>query len=253
MTMDDPRLDKIFEIAYRKTLRQVEREERSKRIDDRIEAFVSMFECELAGRDLTAEQRAQFVEAFRRRIVSAEKEREHRIRLRKRKMMMIGSGVGVAAVLAFLIYAGSVHPFRSVSSIENELQTYMERVEAGSYGFAKRYFKTLDKYDRRLGNDTVDEYEGTMRNLLEDSFNRLVTALQNGDISLYDDAKDLADLFPEPEERKAKRDQLSNARSKMVGNAINKGIEDVKGFLEPIVQPIVEKAKEAIEGIGESR
>lgn len=224
---DDPRLDRAFTQAYYAAMHEVERTERTRAVKDSADAFAAMFAQELEGRDLLPEERRRFVGALRDSIGTFQAQAARR-GLRRRRFALAGGGVfTVVGLLVLLGYLAAARPFASVPAIESELATYRERVQEGYGEYAKRYYRVLDRFERRLGTARVTEHQAAMHGVLDDHFRVLLERVDNGEIAYVDDAYRWSGYYPEREERAGRRSQVQNTLVNAVGQKIGESMDTV--------------------------
>lgn len=245
--MDDPRLDRIFNDAYAQTMRDAAVAERSKRVGDHVDAFAEIFERELGNRDLTPHERRDLIDQFRTRVLTADAERDRRRRARRRKLSLTTAVVAGAAAIVLSIYLAAYQPFRPIDGVTADLTHYVERVEAGYGEYSRKFFRLLERQDRRLGPTRAQEFQGRMYDALDERFAELVARVEDGRMSYYDDARDWAGYYPEPEERKAKRQIARNARSAGLGVSVGDSVESIVEGAKEIIGRAVDAIKEAVE------
>ena len=222
--MGDPELDLIFTEAYRNTLRQVEKTERDREFRDHVEAMAELFERELSTRDLTVEERKEFVRAFKRQVEHAEQDLLER-RAESRRLRRLGAMIFVSVLaVSGLFYVGTVKPFTSLDTITTELHEDLEKVRSGYGSYAEDYYRTLEKYRRRLGPERLREYGETMYGELDVQFEGLVERVEAGEIVYFDDARE---YFPEKEDRKARRSRADSAMAKWIGRKVDESVDRV--------------------------
>ncbi len=242
----NPRLDKIFSEAYRNTMSRVAVREQSKHDEDYYKTFSDLFEQELNGRDLTAEERDEFMSAFHKEI-DLLKEHADRSEVRRKRAIWVGGSalLGVLA-LTFGIYLAVARPFMPVSKVTGNLDYYLEKVEDGYGSYTKKFYRLIDKQGAKLPVETETAYRSDMYNTLDDHFDEAVTHLEAGEIRYYDDAKDWASRFPEPEERSDRKDLADNAFTKGLGAAVGDTLEEVKEGAKDLIQKAADFIKDAV-------
>ena len=240
--MKDPKMDRIFKKAYYATLREVEKRERDKSVKDHIEAYTELFEHELDRRDLTVGEHQAFLSAFRDTMKQADLHRQQRQKLRRRLIAGGGGALAAIALLAFVLHIAINRPFMPLSEVEAKLQYDLEKVEAGFGDFSVDYYKTLRRYDGRLGPAKTARYEQTMYTELDEQFQELMGKLQNGEVVYIDDARRWADYFPERAERKARKKMATNAVvggvGENIGNAVESILEGAKDIIDRTIDAI---------------
>ncbi len=229
--LEDPDLDRIFKEAYIETMEQAYHAERAKRTGDRIEAFTELFETELAGHDLSVDERGRLIEALKRRLKNAEAQHERWVERRDRKRKRALAAAAGVILLVTVVFFSTYRPFTPISSVENDLEFYIERVDAGYGEYAQKFYRLLDRFDRRLDDPTEERYRERMYDTLDLRFRELLTALQSGDLTLFDDARKWAKLFPERAERNTRKELVENAGVKGVGGALGNFIEKAGKFI----------------------
>ena len=148
------------------------------------------------------------------------------------------------AVAAFCLFVLIYHPFKPLDEVRNELDTYVERVEAGSGAFADDFYRILDRYDRRLADPVVETYRLRMHEILDERFDELLARLRAGDLTLLDDARKWAKLFPEKAERKTRKELVDNAGVKGVGGAVRNILDGLKEAGEDAAEWVQEQIEE---------
>ena len=250
--MGDPELDRIFTEAYRDTMRNVDVVERDKSVRDRIDAFTELFKRDLYSRDLTPAEREAVVAAFRSYIEGADRRAAEEGAKRRRRFTVLGSYALGAAVIGGLILMAVYRPFTPVSAVEERLQSYYERVDEGAGGFSRKYFRTVDRFDRKLGDARTAELRAKMNAEIDENLMEYIQKVESGEIAYYDDARTWAGYFTEREVRKAKRQIVQNALVKGVGEAMGEATESViqgaKGLIEKAGELIRERGREILDG-----
>lgn len=246
--MNDPNLDRIFTEAFTDTMQRVESRERDKQVKDHIDAFSRLFEEELMAKDLTAAERKEFLDAFKSYVANAERNRALAAADRRRKFWTVfGSVVSTIAVVVG-IYVWTARPFTPITQVEEDLNEYLMRVDEGYGAYSKRYYRLLDTFERRLGPESVTEYESMMHTELDEQFDALIERLENGEVAYLDDARKWAKYFPDPEEQEARREMAGNAFSqglgKTVGDSLNTIKEGARGLIDRAAEIIEEKSEQ---------
>ena len=214
-----------------------------------IEAFSELFEQELLNRDLSEAERAAFAVAFRRYITQALAEENQRRQQRKRIVVFSAAGLTALFLCAALGYLLIARPLTPVTKVEAELQFYLGKVETGYGEYAKKYYGSLRRYDRKLGLEKTAEYRERMYAELDEQFLSLLEKIRAGEVVYYDDTRRWANLFPDAEERQARKAQASNAAAQAVGRAVGDSVRSVtdaaKGLLDKAVDLIKQGTDEA--------
>ena len=242
--MGNPKLDRAFRQAYEEALRAVDRLERDKSAGDRLDAFADLFEDSLRTRDLTPGERTEIVGAFKSYVADTGRREDQR---RKRRRSMLGFAGGSAALLfavVFGIYLLAARPFTSVSSVEAELEACIEQVDESYGDYANRFYKLLDRYDRRLGDTAVADYNQRMREVLDREFSETLAKVVAGEIRYYDDARKWAGLYPEAELRSAKREEAQNALAEGLKRSVGGTVEDVVDGAKNLLQRVGDFVRE---------
>jgi len=240
--LDDPKLNRIFRKAYQATLKEVERREKRKNVQDHIQAHVELFERELDGRDLSSSEQQAFVNAFKSKMKAAEKRRERRRESGKR-LLAIGAGsVGALALLVFVLIVAVRRPFLPLAEVEARLQYYLEKVDDGYGDFSQKFYILLRRQDQRLGPAKTHRYQQDMYAELDENFREYLERLENGEVAYIDDARRWADYFPEREERKARKKMASNAIvggvGENIGDAVNSILDGAKEIIDRTIDAI---------------
>lgn len=244
--INNPRLDRIFSEAYRNTMRQVALREQNKHDEDYYKTFKELFEEELRTRDLSAEERREFMSAFHREVTTLEENAKGRSEKRRKAFLIGGSALLAALVLSIGIYLGVAKPFMPVSKVTANLDYYLEKVEDGYGSYAKKFYRLIDRQGNKLAVGVESEYRSDMYTTLDDHFDDTIDRLEAGEIRYYDDAKDWASRFPESEERADRKAIAENALKAGLGTSFGDTLEEVKegakNFLENAVQAIRDAA-----------
>lgn len=242
--MDDPELERVFTDVYEDTMRRVDELERDKEFSDHVEAYTELFERELSGRDLSDQERRAMTLAFERRIRDAESIKERRIAERRERRVRIGTMIGSTVAVLALVLILTYRPFTPIDRVRTDLDTYIERVEAGTGGYAEDFFKTLDRFDRRLPDQIVESYREQMRTILDERFAELLNRVRQGELTLRDDARDWANLFPDRADRRARKELVDNAVASGVGGKVQGLIENLKKAGEDAVEWVERQIEE---------
>ena len=243
--MGDPVLDRIFGEAYADTMRQAATLERDKRLADNIGAFVEMFEDELSGRDLSATERDHLVREFRRRLDSADKVRDKRKIAHKNRNRAWATIAGGFAVLAFITLLITFRPLKPMETITADLDHYIAEVDDGKRDYAKDFYKLIDRYERRLGDNQVDSYRNEMYRVLDERFNEILEKVVAGNITFADNARRWAKSFPEKAEQRIRKELIEDATLGAVGEAVKKGFGRAVDWLQGVADSIIDKAEKA--------
>lgn len=243
--INNPRLDRIFTDAYANTMKQVELREQDKHDADYYDVFSGLFEKELYNRDLTAEERTEFMSVFRREVQRLQDERD--ARSKKRRRMLVGGGSSAVAVLflAFGIYTAAARPFMPVSKVTEQLDYNLEKVEEGYGSYSRKFYRLLNQQERKLPAGAASDYRSTMYDTLDRHFDESIALLEAGEVRYYDDAKQWASRFPEAEEREDRKNQAENAFKKGLGAAVGDTIDDVKEGAKNLFRRAVDYIKES--------
>ena len=160
--INNPRLDRIFSEAYRNTIQQVAVREQDKHDTDYYENFSELFEKELYNRDLSSEERSEFMAAFHREVESLHR-KENVDRSRRRKILLVGGSslIGVLA-LVFAIYTGIAKPFMPAEKVVTQLDYFHGKVEEGYGSYARKFYGLLDQQGRKLTTEAEATYEVSM-------------------------------------------------------------------------------------------
>jgi hypothetical protein len=226
--LKNPRLDRIFSSAYQSTMKEVAQREDDKHDGDYFRAFSEIFEKDLYNRDLSAEERAGFMEVFHREIASLRQKDDVNRKRKKRRLAIIVSSFVGALLLSFAMYTAVSRPFMPKAKVTTQLDYYFEKVDEGYGSYAGKYYRLIDQQSRKLGVEEVDEYQSAMYISLDRQFDETITSLEAGEIRFYDDAKDWASRFPDTEERKDRKELADNAFKKGLGATVGGAIDDVK-------------------------
>lgn len=224
----NPRLDRIFTEAYQNTMKQVAVREQHKHDADFYDTFSQLFEKELYNRDLTAEERQDFMATFHQEVETLHKRTEERQKRRKRVMMIGGPSLLAAVVLCFSLYVAVARPFMPVSKITEQLDYYQVKVEEGYGSYSQKFYRLIDRRGSKLPAGTEAEYRSSMYETLDNQFDTTIEKLEAGEVRYYDDAKKWASRFPEAEERSDRKEQAENSFKKGLGTAVGNTIDDVK-------------------------
>ena len=226
--INNPRLDRIFSEAYRNTIRQVAVREQDKHDADYYENFSALFEKELYNRDLSSEERGEFMAAFHREIESLHR-KEDADRARRKKLILVGgSSIIAVLVLTFAMYTAIAKPFMPTTKVVAQLDYYHGKVEEGYGSYARKFYGLLDQQGRKLPSGAQATYENSMYETLDGHFSETVAKLEAGEVRFFDDAKKWASRFPDTEEQADRKDQAENAFKKGLGTAVGDTLEDVK-------------------------
>ena len=245
--INNPRLDKIFSEAYKNTMKQVAVREQSKQDEDYFKTFSDLFEKDLYGRDLTPEERQEFMSAFHREISSLREYAAERRERKRRRFLISGSGLLGVLALSFGIYIAAARPFISVQKVTTNLDYYLEKVEDGYGSYAKRFYRLIDRQGDKLPLGREADYRTSMYSTLDEHFDDTIARLEAGEIRYYDDAKDWASCFPESEERADRKELADNAFNKGLGTAVGDTLEEVKEGAGELIRKVGDFIKDAIE------
>jgi hypothetical protein len=206
-----------------------------------VDALAELFAQELERRDLTDQERAELVDAFRRHAAEAQ---ERLVRQRSRTKLvarLCAAGAGGAALLALLVYLWVARPFTPVQQVESDLQHYLERVEAGYGAYADRYYRLLRRFDRKLGSERALWYEERMYAELDEHYRALLEEVSSGDVLSATEATRWSGYFPEREERRERRREVRNLAvqgvADRVEDTVQSVIEGARGILGPPAAP----------------
>ncbi len=246
--IDDPRYDRLYKQAYAETLKEVEHIERTKEIQDYTGAFLDIFRDELEQKDLTPSERDMLIQILQERLIDPERTLSIQ-RARKKRVINITLAVlGSVAALSVFIYVLQYRPFTSYEKITTDLTYYLEKVDKGFSGYARKYYNALDDYKRRLSPAELEHYNREMYTILDAHFTTTLESLESGTLSLYDDAKDWAKSFPEAEEQKARKEMVDNTMSTAVGRKARETYEAAKEEAGTFFEKVVEGIKKLING-----
>ena len=241
--MDDPELERIFTETYRETMAHAETMEKKRRFTDQVEAYVELFERELFGKDLTESERTALTVAFERRLRDAEGIKESRLTARVRKRRRITGIAGALTVAVVCVLLVTYRPLKPLDTVTDNLDTYIAQVENGTGGFADDFYKLLNRFDRRLDDSVEETYRERMYNALDTRFGELLENLKEGDLTLFDDARKWAKLFPEKADRKARIELVENAGLKGLGGTARRVFDRLKSWGADAVEWVEEKVE----------
>ena len=244
--INNPRLDRIFSEAYRNTMKKVAVREQTKHDEDFFKTFSDLFEQDLYNRDLTAEERREFMTAFHREITSLEEDAENRQEKKKKAYLIGGSALFGALVIFFSIYIAVARPFMPVGKVTSELDYYLEKVDDGYGSYAKKFYRLIDSQGHKLAIGAESAYRADMYNTLEDHFDETIGRLEAGEIRYYDDAKEWASRFPEAEERTDRKEIADNALNEGLGEAFGETLDEVKEGAKEFFKNAADFIKDAV-------
>ena len=228
---DDAGFEQVFAEAYRDTMARVDALERDKRKTDELEAYVEIFEQELAGRDIDPKERVALIDAFESRLKKAGREKAARLkgkRNRRRRIVVVLLG---ATIIAAALFTLRFRPLTPIDSVRSDLDFYIERVEAGNGEYSDDFYKTLRRFDLRIAEPAEEMYREKMHRVLDRGFTDVIERVKSGDLTLIDDARRWAKFFPDSAERKARQELVDNARAKGLGAAARNVIERAGDFI----------------------
>ena len=246
--MKNPRLDKIFAEAYRNTIRQVAVREQDKHDEDYYQTFSQLFEQDLYNRDLTAEEREQFMSAFQKEIESLQESASRRGARRRKTLLVGGSGLFCILALSFAIYTVAARPFMPVEKVTTNLDYYLGKVEDGYGSYTRKFYRVIDRQGGKLPVQTEAAYRSNMYATLDNHFDETIERLEAGEIRYYDDAKEWASRFPEPEERADRKRLAANAFKKGLGTSLGTTLEEAKEGVRDLVKKAADFIKDAVRG-----
>ena len=244
--MQNPRLDKIFTDAYKSTMKKIEVREADKHASDYLSTLSSMFEQDLYNRDLSQDERREFMQAFHNELENRHHHSIEAAQKRRKGLIIAGSSTVGALALSFGIFTATARPFMPLPKIESQLEYYLEKVEEGFGSYSKKFYALADKQSRKLPDPAESQYRDDMYDAIERHFNEAVTKLESGEMRYRDDAKQWASRFPDAEERKDRKEQADNAFKQGLGTAVGDSLEDVKEGAKELIQKAVEFIKDAV-------
>lgn len=245
--INNPRLDRIFTEAYSNTMKQVALREQNKHDADYYSVFSELFEKELYNRDLTAEERSDFMTVFHREVERLQTEHVASQTKRRKFLVVGGSSVASAALLAFGIYVAAARPFMPVSKVVSELDYRLQKVEEGFGSYSRKFYRLLDQQQSKLPSGAAADYRATMYEVLDTKFDETVALLEAGEVRYYDDAKQWASRFPEKGEQEDRKEIAENAFKKGLGTAVGDTLDDVKEGARNLFQKAVDFVRETVE------
>ncbi len=246
--INNPRLDRIFSEAYRNTMKQVALREQDKHDSDYYGTFSDLFEKELYNRDLSSEERNEFMAAFHREIEALHRQEDVRHERQKKLFLVGGSSLLGVLALSFAMYIAIARPFMPTERIIQQLDYYQEKVEDGYGSYTRKFYGLLDQQGRKLTEGAGADYRVSMYQTLDQHFAETVTRLEAGEVRFFDDAKKWASRFPDAEERTDRKDQAENAFKKGVGAAIGNTLNEVKEGAKNIFQKAADFVRETVKG-----
>jgi hypothetical protein len=153
-------------------------------------------------------------------------------------------------VLVAVILIGIYRPFTSREAVTMQLDDLYAKVADGNGEYSKKYYRVLDRFDRKLGSETTGAYESRMHSALDAGFQENLALLSSGQISLYDYTREWANYFPEREERKARRQLAQNALVEGVGDAMGEAAQSVINGVRDLVGKGADVVREKALGEG---
>ena len=224
----NPRLDRIFSEAYRNTINLVALREQDRHNYDYYKEFATLFEKELYNRDLSADERSEFMEAFHREVKTIQEKIDTR-KSKRKKMFFIVAGSAFALLLTGLsLFIAINRPFMSEAVVIEKLEHYQTKTEEGFGSYSKKFYQLLNQQERKLPDTAAYEYRENMYETLDGHFDENIAKLEAGEMRFYDDAKQWAARFPDSGERVDRKEMAENAMRKGIGTAVDETLDTVK-------------------------
>ncbi|MAG12989.1 MAG: hypothetical protein CMN78_00140 [Spirochaetales bacterium] len=245
--MHNPRLDKIFTEAYRSTMKKVELREADKHASDYLNTFSDFFREDLNTRDLSPEERDEFMKVFHQELAHLNEKNLTATKKRKRALIIAGSSTAGALALSFGLFTATARPFMPLPKIESQIVYYLEKVDEGFGSYSKKFYSLVDRHSRKVPDIAEQRYRTEMYTYLEEHFDSALEHLENGEIRFYDDAKQWASRFPEVEERQDRKEQADNAFRKGLGTAVGDSLEEVKEGARDLIKKATDFIKDTID------